>query len=113
MDKNSIDIEISEKVAEEAGKQITQFKKEIEKNKDLKLSILQDVLYDVRDQRKFLKKLCVILCLFVFLAISGIVITSIANQKILSDVSYRNMEKIINFLEKADVTIDTSEIPNE
>lgn len=110
MDKKEVDLKLSEEVATQAGKEINELKKEINTSKDVQLSLLQDVLGDVRDQRKFFKKLCVILCVFVFMMLMGIVTISISNQKILSDVSYRNVEKILYFLEKADVKIDTGEL---
>ena len=110
MDKKEVDLKLSEEVATQAGKEINELKKEINTSKDVQLSLLQDVLGDVRDQRKFFKKLCVILCIFIFMMLMGIVTISISNQKILSDVSYRNVEKILNFIEKADVKIDTSEL---
>ena len=110
MDKKEVDLKLSEEVATQAGKEINELKKEINTSKDVQLSLLQDVLSDVRDQRLFFKKLCVILCIFIFMMLMGIVTISISNQKILSDVSYRNVEKILYFLEKADVKIDTSEL---
>ena len=110
MDKKEVDLKLSEEVATQAGKEINELKKEINTSKDVQLSLLQDVLGDVRDQRKFFKKLCVILCIFIFMMLMGIVTISISNQKILSDVSYRNVEKILYFLEKPDVKIDTSEL---
>lgn len=110
MDKKEVDLKLSEEVANQAGKEINELKKEVNICKDVQLSLLQDVLGDVRDQRSFLKKLCIILCAFVFMMLVGIVTISISNQKILSDVSYRNVEKILDFLEKADVKIDTSEL---
>ena len=110
MDKKEVDLKLSEEVANQAGKEINELKKEINNSKDVQLSLLQDVLSDVRDQRSFFKKLCIILCVFVFMMLVGIVTISISNQKILSNVSYRNVEKILDFLEKADVKIDTSEL---
>jgi hypothetical protein len=44
---NNIDIEISEKVAEEAGKQMNQLKKEIDSDKNAHISLLEDILADV------------------------------------------------------------------
>lgn len=110
MDKKEVDLKLSEEVATKAGKEINELKKEINTSKDVQLSLLQDVLGDVRDQRKFFKKLCIILCIFIFMMLMGIVTISISNQKILSDASYGNVEKILNFLEKADVKIDISEL---
>lgn len=110
MDKKEVDLKLSEEVATQAGKEINELKKEIVNSKDVQLSLLEDVLGDVRDQRSFFKKLCIILCVFIFMMLMGIVTISISNQKILSNVSYRNVEKILNFLEKADVKIDTTEL---
>lgn len=87
-----------------------QLKEEIEKSKEIELSILQDVLGDVRDQRGFFKKLCVILCVFVFILIIGIIGVSFHNQNMLKETSNRNTELFLDFLQKANVQIDTSEI---
>lgn len=102
MDKNFIDIEISEKIAEEAGKQITQFKKEIEKNKDVKLSILQDTIQDIREQRKFLKSICALLIILLFIIISGSFMLGMFNQKLLKDCTIQNTEKIFDFISNTD-----------
>lgn len=87
-----------------------EIKKELGKSKDIQLSLLQDVLGDVRDQRGFFKKLCIILCSFVFLLIFGFVGLSIHNQHILKDISRDTTKLMLEFLERADVTIDTSNI---
>ena len=81
----NLDIEISEKVAEEAGKQMNQLKKEIESNKDMKLSILQDAIQDIREQRKFLKSICALLIILLFVIVSGSFMLGMYNQKLLKD----------------------------
>lgn len=105
-----IDISLSENVARQSAKEINELKKENRNVKDIQLSILQDVLGDVRDQRGFFKKLCVILCIFIFMLIIGFISLSVHNQKILKDISTENTELYLNFLQKADVQIDTSNI---
>lgn len=87
-----------------------ELKKEIDSSKDIQLSILQDVLGDVRDQRGFFKKLCVTLCVFVFTLILGFITISVHNQYILKDISRDTTSLMLQFLERADVTIDTSNI---
>lgn len=81
-----------------------------DKVKDVELSILQDVLTDVRDQRGFFKKLCILLCSFVFVLIIGIVALSISNQKTMKESSKQNIEVFLDFLKDADVVIDTTSV---
>ena len=98
----NFDIEISEKVAEEAGKQMNQLKKEIESNKDVKLSILQDAIQDIREQRKFLKSICALLIILLFIIISGSFMLGMYNQKLLKDCTIQNAEKIFEFVSNTD-----------
>lgn len=98
----NLDIEISEKVAEEAGKQMNQLKKEIESNKDIKLSILQDAIQDIREQRKFLKSICASLIILLFIIISGSFMLGMYNQKLLKDCTIQNAEKIFEFVSNTD-----------
>lgn len=98
----NLDIEISEKVAEEASKQMNQLKKEIESNKDVKLSILQDAIQDIREQRKFLKSMCALLIILLFIIISGSFMLGMFNQKLLKDCTIQNAEKIFEFVSNTD-----------
>ena len=92
---NDIDIKISEKVAEEAGKQMNQLKNQIENDKDVKLSILQDAIQDIREQRKFLKSICALLVILLFIIVSGSFMLGMYNQKLLKDCTIQNAEKNI------------------
>ena len=83
---NNLDIEISEKVAEEASKQMSILRKEIESNKDVHISLLKDTLNDVRNERSFVKKLSVFLCCFVIFLIIGIIGIGIYSQRTLRNV---------------------------
>lgn len=98
----NLDIEISEKVAEEASKQMNQLKKEIESNKDVKLSILQDAIQDIREQRKFLKSICALLIILLLIIISGSFMLGMYNQKLLKDCTIQNAEKIFEFVSNTD-----------
>lgn len=98
----NLDIEISEKVAEKAGKQMNQLKKEIESNKDVKLSILQDAIQDIREQRKFLKSICALLIILLFIIVSGSFMLGMYNQKLLKDCTIQNAEKIFEFVSNTD-----------
>lgn len=102
MDKNSIDIEISEKIAEEAGKQMNLLKKEIESDKNAHISLLEDILSDAKEQRKFLKSICVSLFIILFMVIAGSFGLSLYNQKILKDCTVENTEKIFEFISNTD-----------
>ena len=99
MDKTkSIDIEISEKVAEEAGRQMNVLRKEIESDKNAHISLLEDILSDVKEQRKFLKSISVSLFVLLFIVIAGSFGLSLYNQKLLKDCSVENTEKIFDFI---------------
>ena len=98
MDKNSLDIEISEKIAEEASRQMQQLKKEIEQDKNAHISLLEDVLSDVKEQRKFLKSISISLFILLFIVIAGSFGLSLYNQKILKDCTVENTEKIFDFI---------------
>ena len=95
---NSIDIEISEKIAEEAGKQMALLKKEIESDKNAHISLLEDILSDVKEQRKFLKSISISLFVLLFIVIAGSFGLSLYNQKLLKDCSVQNTEKIFDFI---------------
>lgn len=95
---NSLDIEISEKVAQEASRQMQQLKKEIEQDKNAHISLLEDVLSDVKEQRKFLKSISISLFILLFIVIAGSFGLSLYNQKILKDCTVENTEKIFEFI---------------
>lgn len=97
-----IDIELSEKVAEEASKQMTQLKKDIDENKSAHISLLEDILSDNKEQRKFLKSICVALLVVVFLIALGSFAASVYNQKLLRDMSTESEQKIFDFISNAD-----------
>ena len=62
-------------------------------NDDFTTKLLVDTLDDLKGERKFLKKLCVALCIFVVVLIMGIIGTSIYNQK-----------KIFDFINETDIS---------
>lgn len=95
---NSLDIEISEKVAQEASRQMQQLKKEIEQDKNAHISLLEDVLSDVKEQRKFLKSISISLFILLFIVIAGSFGLSLYNQRILKDCTVENTEKIFEFI---------------
>ena len=99
---NDIDIKISEKVAEEAGKQMQQLKREIESNKTAHISLLEDILSDVREQRKFLKFISISLFILLLVVIIGSFGLSLVNQKFLKDCTVQNTEKIFEFVSNTD-----------
>ena len=99
---NNIDIEISEKVAEEAGKQMQQLKREIESNKTAHISLLEDILSDVNEQRKFLKFISISLFILLLVVIIGSFGLSLVNQKFLKDCTVQNTEKMLDFISNTD-----------
>ena len=99
---NDIDIKISEKVAEEAGKQMNLLKKEIESDKNAHISLLEDILSDVKEQRKFLKSISIALFILLFIVITGSFGLSLINQKFLKDCNIKTTEKIFDFISNTD-----------
>ena len=99
---DNIDIEISEKVAEEAGKQMQQLKREIESNKTAHISLLEDILSDVKEQRKFLKFISISLFILLLVVIIGSFGLSLVNQKFLKDCTVQNTEKMLDFISTTD-----------
>ena len=99
---NDIDIKISEKVAEEAGKQMQQLKREIESNKTAHISLLEDILSDVKEQRKFLKFISISLFILLLVVIIGSFGLSLVNQKFLKDCTVQNTEKMLDFISTTD-----------
>lgn len=99
---NDIDIKISEKVAEEAGKQMQQLKGEIESNKTAHISLLEDILSDVKEQRKFLKFISTSLFILLLVVIIGSFGLSLVNQKFLKDCTVQNTEKMLDFISTTD-----------
>lgn len=97
-----LDMEISEKVAVEAGRQMTQLKKDIESDKNAHISLLEDILSDNKEQRKFLKSICVALLAIVFIVIIGSFGAGVYNQKLLKNMSTENTEKIFEFISNTD-----------
>ena len=99
---DNIDIEISEKVAEEAGKQMQQLKREIESNKTAHISLLDDILSAVKEQRKFLKFISISLFILPLVVIIGSFGLSLVNQKFLKDCTVQNTEKMLDFISTTD-----------
>ena len=99
---NNLDIEISEKVAEEAGKQMQQLKREIESNKTAHISLLEDILSDVKEQRKFLKFISISLFILLLVVIIGSFGLSLVNQKFLKDCTVQNTKKMLDFISNTD-----------
>ena len=99
---DNIDIEISEKVAEEAGKQMQQLKREIESNKTAHISLLEDILSDVKEQRKFLKFISISLFILLLVVIIGSFGLSLVNQKSLKDCTVQNTEKMLDIISTTD-----------
>lgn len=95
---DDIDIEISKRIAEEAGKQMECLKRELESDKNAHISLLEDILSDVKEQRKFLKSVLTSIIILLFIVIAGSFGLSLYNQKLLKDCSVENTEKIFEFI---------------
>lgn len=94
----NIDIQISEKVAEEATKQISSIKKELENNKNAHIELLSDTIKDCHNERKFIKNIAIILCGLIFISVISSFILGMYNQRLLKEMSNNNTEKMLEFL---------------
>lgn len=101
---NNVDVEISKKVAEEASRQMTDLKKQIESDKNAHISLLEDILSDVKEQRKFLRFISISLFVTLFVVIIGSFGLSLYNQKLLKDCTIDNTEKIFDFISNTEFT---------
>lgn len=71
--------------------------------------LLDDILNDLRGERKFLKKLCAFLCAVIVVLISGIIFTSVYNQwKIFDFIGETEFESTIDI--NNDYAVNNSEI---
>lgn len=110
----NIDIQISEKVAEEASKQINSIKKELDDDKNAHIQILSDTIKDCYNERKFIKNIAIILCVLVFMSVIGSFILGMYNQKLLKEMSNNNTEKMLEFLSNYSFNTDANiDVDNE
>ena len=80
-----MDLKISKQVAKESAKEITELKKQISSDKEIRISLLKDTLNDLREQNKFIIKIIFILSGIILLLIMSIVGLSIYHNDKLMD----------------------------
>lgn len=98
-----VDVPLSEEVAKQASKEINELKRNLDSNKDAYISLLQDVLGDMRDQRKFLKTILIFLCVLCFILVVGISILGVWNQIILKRIAENNVNTFVDFVSSLDI----------
>lgn len=103
-----IDIQISEKVAEEASKQINSIKKELENDKTAHIQLLSDTIKDCHNERKFIKNIAIILCVLISMSVIGSFILGMYNQRLLKEMSNNNTEKMLEFLSDYSFSTDAN-----
>lgn len=103
-----IDIQISEKVAEEASKQINSIKKELENDKTAHIQLLSDIIKDCHNERKFIKNIAIILCVLISMSVIGSFILGMYNQRLLKEMSNNNTEKMLEFLSDYSFSTDAN-----
>ena len=94
----NLDIQISEKIAEEASKQISEIKKELEDDKNAHIQLLGDTIKDCHNERKFIKNIAIILCILISMSVIGSFILGMYNQRLLKEMSNDNTNKMLEFL---------------
>lgn len=100
----NIDMQLSEKVAEKASEQITELKHSLDNDKDAHISLLSDVVSDIKGQMKFMRHISICLFLIVFILIIGIIALGIYNQRTLKNLAKKNLDKFVDFIECTDFT---------
>lgn len=100
---NEIDVSLSQEVANQASKEINDLKQTVEANKDAHISLLQDVLGDMRDQRKFLKTISMFLCVLSLVLVCGICVLGVWNQIILKRIAENNVSTFVEFVSSLDI----------
>lgn len=103
MNNKEIDVSLSQEVANQASKEINELKQTVEANKDAHISLLQDVLGDMRDQRKFLKTICMFLCVLALVLVVGMCILGVWNQIILKRIADNNVSTFVEFVSSLDI----------
>ena len=98
-----VDVPLSEEVAKQASKEINELKRNLDSNKDAHISLLNDVLGDMRDQRKFLKTISIFLCVLCFILVVGISILGVWNQIILKRIAENNVNTFVDFVSSLDI----------
>lgn len=73
----NLDIKISEKVAQEASKTINDLRNEIERDKDINIRFLKDVIYDIRQANQLQRIMVYIMSLLIALCIIALSTVSI------------------------------------
>lgn len=104
----NLDIQISEKIAEEASKQINEIKKELDDDKNAHIQLLSDTIKDCHNERKFIKNIAIILCVLIFMSVIGSFILGMYNQKLLKEMSNNNTEKMLEFLSNYNFCTDAN-----
>lgn len=103
MNNKEIDVSLSQEVANQASKEINELKQTVEANKDAHISLLQDVLADMRDQRKFLKTISMFLCVLALVLVVGMCILGVWNQIILKRIAENNVSTFVEFVSSLDI----------
>lgn len=74
---NNLDIKISEKVAAEAGKEISKLKKELEADKNVNIKFLKDTINDIRHTNSLQRILIYILSCVIVVCVAAMSIVSV------------------------------------
>ena len=77
----------------------------LDSNKDAHISLLQDVLGDMRDQRKFLKTISIFLCVLCFILVVGISILGVWNQIIFKRIAENNVNTFVEFVSSLEINV--------
>lgn len=97
-----MDLKISKEIAKESAKEITKLKKRIKDDKETYISLLWDMVKDLKRQNYLTKKIIFILSVFILLSQIGIIYININTNKKLNDliesqyyIKYQNRNNLI------------------
>ena len=112
MMNQKLDVPLSEHVAKEASHQINKLSNELNENKDSYIYFLKDVLNDMREHSKFLKRVIASFFIVTVVLICGMVSLNLYNQRLIKTMASENNARLMDFIESTDFYYEV-ELSNE
>lgn len=108
MKKEDVDLELSKRVAEEAGKQVREMAHELESNKDSYILFLKDVVSDNKELRKSQSntiKRCFLAIFFLIACMTGLFVYGL-NLMVKQNEKFMNFMQTIDFYSEVELITD-------
>ena len=111
-----LDMELSKKVAKEAGEKVAKAKEELEHNKDSFNLFLKETISDSNENVRFIRKsnrvLSILFGIFAIVALCGILLLSMYNQHLIKQMAQENTQQMMDFINSTDFYYEV-ELMNE